>query len=183
MTAAPVTPDLVAAVRGGDRVAFEQLFRSRYALLAGYAARLTGSRDAAEDIVQEVFIGVWYRHDSLPDADKLGPYLHRSVRNRAINHIRDRRRTEPLPDGDDAGPALAPEVETGLDDADLAAALDAALAALPPRTREVFLLSREQHLTYNEIAVTLDISVKTVETLMGRALRALRATLAPRLRE
>ncbi|HEX9754119.1 MAG TPA: sigma-70 family RNA polymerase sigma factor, partial [Gemmatimonadales bacterium] len=61
-------------------------------------------------------------------------------------------------------------------------ALRAALADLSPRVREVFQLSRDQGLTYPEIADTLGISVKTVETLMGRALRALRSRLAARLR-
>jgi RNA polymerase sigma-70 factor (ECF subfamily) len=56
--------------------------------------------------------------------------------------------------------------------------VQAALAALAPRSREVFLLSRDQGLTYTAIADTLGISIKTVETLMGRSLKALRAALA-----
>jgi RNA polymerase sigma-70 factor (ECF subfamily) len=66
-------------------------------------------------------------------------------------------------------------------EADLALALSDALGSLAPRTREVFVLSREQGLTYPQIATTLDISVKTVETLMGRALKALRLRLGGQL--
>ena len=183
VTADLLTPEVVVAVRAGDRTAFERLFRSWYARLADYAARIAPSRDAAEDVVQEVFIAVWNRRDALPDADKLAAYLHRAVRNRALNQLRSQRGTERLSADDDGGPAVSASIETELEDADLAAAAQTALNALAPRTREVFLLSREQGLTYNEIAVTLEISVKTVETLMGRALRALRTTLAPRLKE
>ncbi|HKS04964.1 MAG TPA: RNA polymerase sigma-70 factor [Gemmatimonadaceae bacterium] len=176
-----LTPHTVAAVRGGDRGAFERLFRATYADLADYAARIVASRDAAEDVVQDVFIAVWNRRDALPDADKLASYLYRAVRNRALNYLRAQRGTESLIDSD-GGPAIAPEADDALAADEVQTALTSALGALSPRAREVFLLSREQHLTYNEIAVTLEISVKTVETLMGRALRMLREALADRLR-
>ena len=177
-----LTPQSVAAVRAGDRGAFERLFRAAYERLADYALRIVANRDAAEDVVQEVFIAVWNRRESLPEAEKVASYLHRAVRNRALNYLRSQRGTERLIDSDDGGPIIAPEVEDRLVDEELHSVLATALNALSPRSREVFMLSREQHLTYNEIAVTLDISVKTVETLMGRALRSLRAALADRLR-
>src|SRR5688572_15437659 len=130
-----LTPQSVAAVRAGDRRAFEQLFRAVYARLAGYALRIVANRDVAEDVVQEVLIAVWNRRDSLPEADKLASYLHRAVRNRALNQLRSQRGTERLIDAEDDGPAIAPAGESDLADDELQAALASALATLPPRTR------------------------------------------------
>jgi RNA polymerase sigma-70 factor (ECF subfamily) len=170
-------PDTIAAVRSGDRAAFERLFRAWYARLAEYAAGITRSRDTAEDVVQEVFIAVWRRRDALPDADKVGAYLHRAVRNRALNQLRGQKGMSSLSDEEMEEPASPVAADADVEYADLASAVAAALDSLAPRTREVFLLSREQELTYAQIADTLGLSVKTVETLMGRALRAMRARL------
>ena len=178
-----ISEECVAGIRAGDRAAFEQLFRGWYGRLADYAARLVSSPDAAEDVVQTVFVSVWNRREALPDANTLSAYLHRAVRNRALNHLRDSRESRHLSIYTDDEPGIPPSVESDLADADLATALQEALAELAPRTRAVFLLSREQELTYNEIASTLGISVKTVETLMGRALKALRTTLRAQLLE
>ncbi len=183
MAIEPISEALVAGIRAGDRHAFERLFRAWYAPLADYAARLVDSPDAAEDVVQTVFVSLWNRREAMPDAAQLPAYLHRAVRNRALNFLRDHRATQPLSALTDDEPRVAPAIERQLESDDLARVLEVAMSSLAPRTREVFELSRVQALTYQQIATTLDISVKTVETLMGRALRALRASLRPRLDE
>jgi RNA polymerase sigma-70 factor (ECF subfamily) len=166
---------------GSDREEFERLFRAWYGRLADYAMSLVRSPEAAEDVVQEVFVAVWGRWDRLPEAALLPAYLHRAVRNRALNHLRQQRTRDRWQAAAGPEPLVEPEAEAHLEESELAKVLRDALAALPPRGREVFLLSRQQGLTYPQIAETLGISVKTVETLMGRALRALRERLAPRL--
>jgi RNA polymerase sigma-70 factor (ECF subfamily) len=179
VTSDPPRPLLAPAVRLGDRAAFEQLFRLWYSRLAEYALRLAGSSDAAEDAVQDVFIALWARRDAMPDDDKLTAYLHRAVRNRVLNQLRDERTAARWASTVDADAFQAPSADDELAQSDLARAIAAALDELPPRTREVFSLSRDRELTYAEIAETLGISVKTVETLMGRALRTLRERLRP----
>ncbi|MCC6245828.1 MAG: RNA polymerase sigma-70 factor [Gemmatimonadaceae bacterium] len=177
----PHAEQQLAAVRGGDRDAFERLFRAWYGRLADYTVRLVEQPDTAEDIVQNVLIALWNRREALPEAGALPAYLYRACRNRALNALRDHRRSGVIPFPTIDEPSIAPAVETALHVADLDAVLQEALNSLAPRTREVFLLSREQDLTYTQIADTLGISVKTVETLMGRALRALRERLRPQL--
>jgi RNA polymerase sigma-70 factor, ECF subfamily len=172
-----LTPELIASVRAGDRGAFEQVFRLWYARLADYAFRICGSRDGAEDAVQDVFIAVWERRSSIPDAAKLPAYLHRAVRNRALNQIRDVKTADRVAIQLNVEPGEAPHADAQVLERELSDEIAAALAALPARTREVFQLSREQGLTYQQIADTLEISVKTVETLMGRGLRVLRERL------
>ena len=176
----PITPPLLALVRTGDRDAFGVLFRSWYERLADYAFRVCGNRDAAEDVVQDVMIGVWQRRDALPDAAALPAYLHRAVRNRALNQIRDAKTGERAFARPELDPGQAPAADAHVLQKELSESIDRALGDLPPRTREVFQLSREQNLTYQQIATTLEISVKTVETLMGRALKSLREQLKPK---
>jgi RNA polymerase sigma-70 factor (ECF subfamily) len=170
------TPDQLAAIAAGDEAAFERLFRDWYPRLADHAWRLLGERDLAEDAVQEVFVALWRGRDRLPESAALPGYLHRAVRNRALNQLRSRKGEVADPDGQMV-PTTEPDAPRRLEEEQLASQLTTALAALPPRTREVFLLSREHGLTYAAIGETLGISVKTVETLMGRAIRGLRDSL------
>lgn len=181
MAAAPEPPavSLVSRLRAGDREAFEEVFRAYYGRLADYARGLVGSQDAAEDVVQEVFVTLWVTRDRVTTPDNLAAYLYRSVRNRGLNYLRhsrlvadfQARQTREAPVG--TAPA-----DWDVEQAEIGQALAQAVAALSPRCREVFQLSRDRGLTYPEIARTLGISVKTVETLMGRALKSVRARLA-----
>jgi RNA polymerase sigma-70 factor (ECF subfamily) len=113
--------------------------------------------------------------------DRPGPYLRRAVRNRALNYHRDNRsRTVDL---DEANEPVTPADITGraLDQAELDGFVERAIAALPERSRLVFVLSRYEALSQKEIADQMGISVKTVENQMTRALRLLREYLAPYL--
>jgi RNA polymerase sigma-70 factor (ECF subfamily) len=177
-----LSPQLLARIRQGDRDAFERFFRGWYPRLADYAVRILRSRDAAEDAVQDVLVALWERREKLPDGSALVGYLFRSVRNRSLNQLRQRRTQGRWLATLDPEPTLEPEAETGIEDQELDRAYRAALAEVSPRGREVFLLSRDHGLSYPQIAETLGISVKTVETLMGRVLRTLRGKLIPLLR-
>src|SRR5688572_8158150 len=83
--------DSIARIRGGDRPAFEALFREHYSALCEFAHRYVQSREAAEDLVQEVFLSVWTHRESLEIRDGLRAYLYGAVRNRALNSIEHRR--------------------------------------------------------------------------------------------
>lgn len=161
--------------------AFDELFLAHYAGLCQFAYRLTGSRMVAEDIVQDLFLALWSRPEPLTLDDPL-PYLYASVRNRAISHgRRERWRFLTLTRRAEELPSIQPPDAAGAETGELARAVEQAIRGLPERRREIFVLHREQHLTYAQIAATLGISVKTVETQMGRALKALRERLAPLL--
>jgi RNA polymerase sigma-70 factor (ECF subfamily) len=158
---------------------FEALFRAHYEGLVRFATRLVGSQMEPEELVQDVMLKVWERRASLAMGDELKAYLYRATRNHALNLIR-RRRLERL--WRSMLPSEEPAVEAEGDreagvSAEAEREVRAAIDALPDRCREIFLLSREQGLTYSAIAQTLGISVKTVETQMGRALKSLRFTL------
>jgi RNA polymerase sigma-70 factor (ECF subfamily) len=154
--------------------AFDALVRAHYARLAAFAYRYLSSREAAEDAVQEVLLKVWERGLAQTLPDPL-PYLYQATRNQCLMVLRHQRRWQ-LTDLSKERLA-APEAADAGDPDEVRAAVDAAIAALPERTRLVFSMSREQKLTYAEIARILGISTKTVENQMSRALRHLRRSL------
>lgn len=165
-----------------DADAFEALVRAHYERLCNFAFRLLGSREAAEDIVHDVFLQIWRHRDRFEFQDPLA-YLYRAVRNRAAGHHRhEAMRTRVLASLDPTAgadePAAASDSAAEQESHELAEAVARAVNALPPRCRLIFTMSREQGLTYAEIAAALDLSVKTVEAQMSRAFKLLRPRLA-----
>jgi RNA polymerase sigma-70 factor (ECF subfamily) len=160
------------------RAQFEALMRAHYAGLCSFVARMTRSRAAAEDIVQTLFTNLWERRAAFT-YDRPEAYLYRAARNRAINHLR-RERVRAAWEARVKLTAITAveELPESSDVAELQAAIDGAIAALPARCRLIFTMNREQGLRYHEIAQVLGISIKTVETQMGRALKSLRFRLA-----
>lgn len=178
------TSDLAVRLRAGDEAAFEAVFRAYAPALVRCAHIETGSLADAEEIVQELFLGLWRRRDAWTVPRSLEAYLFAAVRNRVRNGRRDafvehRAQAAVLRDLTADGPALAPrQADDGVAQAELARAVRTALASLPPRAREVYALNREWHLPYRDIAARLGVTVKAVEATMTRALRALREALA-----
>lgn len=171
--------ELLARIRLGDQPAFDQLFRESYEALVRSATRLLRDQAVAEEIVQDVMLELWRRRETLPEDVSPQGYLFRATRNRALNHLRHLKVKQRLASGMTAEPAEQASAPSTLITREMQAALVQGLATLPPRCREVFALSRERGLKYSEIADHMEISVKTVEAQMGKALRTLREHLAP----
>jgi RNA polymerase sigma-70 factor (ECF subfamily) len=165
-------------IRSGSSESFEALFRAYYVRLCRFAYRLTGSRTIAEEVVQDVFVRLWELRSQLPQVDSINAYLYRAVRNQVINHLKRSNLMQELESAEFEGSFTAhdgPEEE--LHRNEITAAVREAIELLPPRCRLIFVLHRFDGLRYREIAHTLDISIKTVEVQMGRALKTLRRLL------
>lgn len=173
-----ITQSQVAALRQGDEAAFDAVFRQWYAPLCHYAARLTdGDMDEAEDLVQQVFVKIWEQRGRLDIAWSLKAYLYKTVHNAALNRLRAANTRSKYFDYN-ATQLENTSVQPDDTSSELAECLQKALDLLPPQCRHVFELSRFEELKYREIADQLGISIKTVETQMGKALRILRLQLA-----
>lgn len=165
-------------VRLGDPIAFGDLFRAHYDALCRYACSYVHSIDIAEDLVQDVFFDLWKRRFSWSPEYSTRAFLFGAVRNQTLKFHR-RRRVLRSSFGESSAERL-PSLENPelmLQYAEFIQLTQRAINDLPERRRQIFILSREHELSYAEIATTLEISVKTVETQMGRALRQLRSRL------
>jgi len=171
--------DLLDRLRGGNQDAFQAIFRAYYPRLVGLAGAMLRDGAAAEEIVQDVMLELWRRRATLVIETTLQAYLYRATRNRSLNHIRHQRITERAEPYLRTDATSVERADSRVMEAEIEAALRSAVSELPSRCREVFELSRVHGLTYAEIAQAMDISVKTVEAQMGKALRTLRGRLAP----
>jgi RNA polymerase sigma-70 factor (ECF subfamily) len=159
---------------------FDALVRAHYGKLCGFAARLVDSDAIAEELVQDVLAAVWQQGAAWRPEDPVS-FLYRAVRNRAVMHYRRERVRLRWAAGDPSAEVATPSVAETYEVEELRRAIARAIEALPERCRMVYRLSREDEMTYEEIAAGLGLSVKTVESHMGRALKALRAAVRPHL--
>ncbi|MGH6894201.1 MAG: RNA polymerase sigma factor [Dongiaceae bacterium] len=169
--------ELLRAIAGGDRAAFDRLSRRHLDRAYGVALRMTGSRADAEDVTQDVFLRLWLRPESWrPGQARFSTWLYRVVVNRCLDLKRRPRST----DLDSVEEPQDPDAnaEDGLMQAERGRALDAAVAQLPERQRAAIVLTYTAGLRNAEAAAALEISVKAFEALLVRAKRELRDHLA-----
>ena len=161
-----------------DRDAYEEVFRAMYAPLVRYAASITRREASARDLVQDVFVSLWESRRTLDPTQSLEAYLYRAVRNRAYNEYRNRRtRSDKERDIRDEPVGLLsepPDPDDAVDAQTLQKNLEVWIAELPDRQREALTLSRFQGLSHDDIAEAMDISPRTVNNHIVRALRSLR---------
>jgi RNA polymerase sigma-70 factor (ECF subfamily) len=169
--------ELLQAIAGGDRSAFDRLSRRHLDRAYGVALRMTGSRADAQDVVQDVFLRLWQRPDAWrPGQAQFSTWLYRVVVNRCLDLKR-------RPKGTDLDSVEEPQdpdanAEDSLLDAERSRALDSAVKQLPERQREAIVLTYTAGLRNAEAASAMEISVKAFEALLVRAKRELRDFLA-----
>jgi len=159
---------------------FEQLFKEFFAPLCGFARKFIRDDDSSREIVHDVFINLWNKRDTIDPEKSIKSYLFTSVNNRCLNYIRDHKkfdktefiasRHEDLVDLDANEKMVAAENEKRILDI---------IDALPEKCKEIFKMSRFEELKYAEISERLNISIKTVEAQMSKALKILHEKLAP----
>jgi RNA polymerase sigma-70 factor (family 1) len=155
---------------------FQETFYKYYEPLCKYAFTLVKEPHSCEDIVQETFLRVWEKKQNLIGSEELTWYLYTAVRNNCLSFLEKSQKTV-------LGEVPALEITQFLEErvqpitkeVDYDTLLKNALENLPPKCREVFVLSRVSNLTYKQISDSLGISIKTVENQMGKALKILRS--------
>ncbi|MEN6455873.1 MAG: RNA polymerase sigma-70 factor [Prolixibacteraceae bacterium] len=165
---------LVARLQQDDRKVFELIFKFYYTGLVVYAERIIGNTEMSEDIVQWVFMKLWEERKSLR-IDSLRSYLGVAVKNRSIDLIRSQR-------VQDRYLEYLREREIEQEESfytfrEMSEMINQAIDKLPPRCREIFLMSRFRHMKTLEIARELQLSGRTVETQISHALKILRTEL------
>ena len=159
--------------------AMEYLFRRYYGFMCNAIYRVLPDKNLAEDLAQDVFYEFWKKRERVQINTSLQAYLKRAAVNKTLNYIRDRKMR--FADEEEL-PKLENNQESSqqkLEEEELQALIRQSIDRLPERCRMVFVLSRYEELSYQEIADQLGISVKTVENQISKALKFLRETLRP----
>ena len=165
-------------LKAGNANVFETLFKQWYEPLCRYAYSMLHDQDEAEDMAQQTFCKLWDQREKMEIHTSIKSYLYRMVHNACLNKIKQwqiqSEHHEVI-----AGSSItaANQVEQTLTHKELSHQIELAVAELPERCREVFMLSRMQHLSYIQIAQKMQISPNTVETQMVKALKVLRIKL------
>ena len=157
---------------------FEKLFRAYYQELCTYAFYYLKDQAAAEEEVQDIFVSLWKKRDELEITSSLKSYLYRATRNHCLNVIKHLEIRDSYKKHNEAIRKVE-EQELGIhmETKELQVKIDAAIDQLPTERKRIFMMSRFEGLKYREIADQLNISVKTVENQMGKALAFLREQL------
>lgn len=172
---------ILPEIRCGNQQAYQSLFHYYYERLYHYALTFTSDQSKAEDIVQEVFLKVWTKRESLHTNGSLKAYLYRMTYNEFINGYRKEKRYHEELDAFKFQ-ALTPLLEESEETWQLKLnKLKEAVDKLPPRCREIFLLHKQEGVSQKEIAKKLDISVKTVENQVAKAVSILKNKLTSRV--
>jgi RNA polymerase sigma-70 factor (ECF subfamily) len=156
-------------------VVFERVFKANFKALHAYVFTILRDEAAAEEIVQNVFYKLWEKKDSIQINQSVTAYLYRSVYNDSLNHLKHIKVKSAYKSyiNYSNGNNATEEIKLR----ELEERLDAALRDLPEQCRTIFQMSRYEELKYQEIADRLQLSVKTVENQMGKALKILRIKL------
>jgi RNA polymerase sigma-70 factor (family 1) len=171
--------EIIGRIREGDIKQFEALFRSSYASLVKYAMTLVKDHDTAEEIVQDLFFKLWQNKEKIKIESSLNGYLFRSVHNKCLHHIEHlkviEKHEKEMSYEQSSGAESPAEI---LQYKELQAKIARTIEKLPERCGQIFCMNRFEGLKYSEIAEKLSVSVKTVESNMGRALKEFRKALA-----
>jgi RNA polymerase sigma-70 factor (ECF subfamily) len=161
-----------------DEAAFEQVFKTHYKNLYAYAFSILKDEDEANETVQQVFFKLWERSEQLSISGPIAAYLYRAVHNESLNFLKHQNvKASHRLHVAYSMKNKAEQPQNKLAGKELEEKFREALNELPEQCRTVFQLSRFEDMKYKEIADKLDISVKTVENHMGKALKLLRTKL------
>lgn len=181
---------LLARAKGGDISAFEALIVQHEKMVFNYCYRMTGSREDAEDLAQEVFLKVYRSLSTFQGNSQFSTWLYRIAHNICVDRHRRRRavvvpltlsddgeeRERPLPDS-------APSPEEQVLSMEQQAMIQKCIEGLKPEYRSVIVLRDIQHHSYEEIAVIMKLPLGTVKSYISRGRSALRTAMKPEMQE
>lgn len=176
----PSDEALLKQLKAGNKAGLSTLFNRYYSPLIRFGTSITGDRDLAEDVLQEVFFNIWRQREQLNITTSVKSYLYTATRNRAFNQIKSGSRMTTVEDDTlsqmgSYDPEKDDYDESGAET--LKEAIKMGVDTLPPKCKAIFELSRYDNMTYKEIAQYLEISEKTVENQVRIALEKLRRYL------
>lgn len=180
-----VTVKLFNRIKQGDEIAFKEVYQKYYSRLFYFIFEFIPLHDIAENVVQETFMVFWNKRMDLNNDTNMGAYLFTVAKNNCLQKLRDQRSRQKLfmlNAMDEIEVDLNADILSSIDSSSMVLdevekIIEKTLNELPPKCREVFMLSRFNDMKNREIAEALNISGKVVEKHISRALKSFRVTL------
>jgi len=170
--------ELAGLLRQSDQRAFGELYTRYKGVLHGHAYKKLGNLEEARDLIQELFSALWNRRDTLPDTHNLSGYLYTTLRNRILDFVAhqqvEHKYLRSLQNFITEANFIT---DRQVRERELTRLIEDAVNELPPKMREVFLMSRQAGKSHKEIAEELNISESTVKNHIKAALKVLRTKL------
>jgi RNA polymerase sigma-70 factor (ECF subfamily) len=148
---------------------FEHIYKKFHPSLMSFAVYLTRNKSVASELVNDVFLAIWHKRDEFTFDDELKPYIFQALKNKCFNYNRKKQlstvellKSDKKSDYNADTPTIVRETKQQL---------DAILNSLPPKCKQIFMMSRIDEMKNKDIADLLDISIKTVENQMTKALK------------
>jgi len=165
---------LLELVRQGDKTAFKRLFDSYFTPLCRFMYLYVNDKTIVEEQVLDIFIYIWENKETFKIHTSFKSYLFQSARNKSLNYLRQKKKTLTLDQIEDE---IIDSDLMSLETDELYHLIEEAIASLPLKCKEIYQLSRNEQLPNNEIARHLNLSVKTVEGQITKALKRIRKFL------
>lgn len=169
---------LIRAIRNGDTKSFEKLFEKYYDKYFSFACALLHDTDAAEDVLQNVFLKIWLGRERLDENRSIENYLLVSVRNEIFDWLRLKYNQVVVHEEDVEKEDVSADIEASLAWAEASDKMDAIIRKMPPQRQRIFLMSRYSNMSSKAIADSLDLSVRTVERHIYLALKDLKSIIS-----
>lgn len=173
--------ELFREIQYGNKAAFDELFVSYHGQLLGFAKQYLKQQESAEEITSELFVKIWLKRDTLAKVLNPEVYLFIAIKNACLNLLKSNKKRQQLFTETPVEQPLVqvPQAQESLmEDKELLALLNQAVAALPHQRRMVFKLIKEQGLKSTEVAQLLGISKRTVESQLYKAVKTLAAAIS-----
>jgi RNA polymerase sigma-70 factor (family 1) len=170
--------ELASLLKEGDHAAYVEIYNRYHAALYIHAFKRLQVKEDSKDVIQELFTNLWLKREELILTGHLAGYLYAAVRNKIFDLLaKNRLKTSYIESIQKFADKGSISTDYLVRQNQLSAIIEKEIQALPPRTKEIFELSRKGYFTHKQIAERLDISEQTVKTTVNNALKILRLRL------
>lgn len=173
--------ELIEFLHTNETGAIEKIFKQYYSYICSAVYKIIPDSNLTEDLAQDVFYELWRKRERIEITSSLKAYLKRAAINKALNYIRSKKIRFDSDDDETVQNISVRSSENNVEAFELQEIINDAIDQLPEKCRIVFMMSRHEEMSYKEIAGALEISVKTVENQISKALKYLRKAVNPYL--
>jgi RNA polymerase sigma-70 factor (family 1) len=166
--------ELIRLVKENDAKAFEKLYYKYVPRLSSFINYYFGKSISHEETIQDAFLKIWEKRTLLDESKSFNAYLIEIAKNLVYNNFRDKLQEEKYRQSHNARATSVNDIEEYINHKELQEQIEKGMDGLPPMQKEIFIMSRQEGLSHDEIAQRLDISKRTVEHQIYRTLKTLK---------